>query len=617
MKTSRYVYSLLTLVLLLACLRFAVSAGAARPAEDRDPQWTYTPIRLAAYTFDPLDVAAQPPVAPELRLSDAARDAEGYYLLQFQGPIQQEWVDTVVRSGVALYDYVPEFTFIAKLDDAARKRVERLPFVRWLGVYQPAFRVQPDLAVAAGVSDIRSISSYGDTGASLHRQIDGGNIALLIRVFPDEDADAVSEAIRNLGGVVHEVQQTAWRGTIRADLPMDQLTAIAQMHGVQWIEPAPRWELTNNVAADVMHVREIWDGLGFRGEGQIVAVTDTGLDQGAMAPGVLHDDFEDGNGNSRVVALFDLVGDGAEDVNNGHGTHVAGSVLGNGIRSGSDPFHHVYPGTAFPGMAPEANLVFQAIEDNETGLLTGLPSDLYPLFAQTYDVGARVHSNSWGAALDGQYTSGDQDVDEFVWDHPNMVVLYAAGNAGEDANGDGHVDPTSIDTPGAAKNAITVGASENLRPSGSVPTLTIDYAWGQAWPQDFPVNPLAADHVSDNPFGMAAFSGRGPTRDGRTKPDIVAPGTNIISTRSSLAAGSGWGVVDGDYMFMGGTSMATPLVAGASALVREFYTRTYAWDPSAALVKATLVNGAQELSPGQYGRPLSQWQRQTVDTWDN
>ena len=132
------------------------------------------------------------------------------------------------------------------------------------------------------------------------------------------------------------------------------------------------------------------------------------------------------------------------------------------------------------------------------------------------------------------------------------------------------------------------------------------------------MNPLAHDHVSDSPDGLAAFSSRGPTLDGRTKPDIVAPGTNIISTRSSVASGSGWGIVDGDYMYDGGTSMATPFAAGASALVREFYTRTYALDPSAALVKATLVNGAQgAVAPGQYGSPMWRWHRDTVDTWDN
>jgi subtilisin family serine protease len=108
---------------------------------------------------------------------------------------------------------------------------------------------------------------------------------------------------------------------------------------------------------------------------------------------------------------------------------------------------------------------------------------------------------------------------------------------------------------------------------------------------------------------MAAFSSRGPCLDGRIKPDIVAPGTNIISTKSSLATdlwttGGLGGGLENSYIFSGGTSMSTPLVAGAATLVREFYTDVEgltAPSPSAALIKATLLNGAFDMSPGQYG----------------
>ena len=330
------------------------------------------------------------------------------------------------------------------------------------------------MTAAADVADGGSLSSFGGRGETVPYQTERGNLALIIRTFPDEDVQAVADAVSALGGVVHNVSRTRWRGTIRADLPDDQLVGAAHVLGVQWIEPAPIWQLTNNIAADVMNILEVWNTLGLRGEGQIVAVTDGGFDQGAMDAELLHDDFEDGAGGSRVVALYDLVGDGAGDTNSGHGTHVAGSVLGNGQRSGSDPLHHSYPSTAYAGAAPEARLVFQATEENATGFLTGIPADLNLLFTQTYTSGARVHSNSWGAALDGEYAGSAQNVDEFVWDHPEMVILFAAGNSGEDADGDGRVDATSLGSPAAAKNVITVGASENLRPSGSSPTPGLD-----------------------------------------------------------------------------------------------------------------------------------------------
>jgi len=575
-------------------------------------------IRLAGFTFDPLDRTAQPSLAPALRLDGYTLDVPGYYLLQFQGPVRPEWKEAVTQAGARLYDYIPDFAFIARLDAAAHTQVRALPFVRWLGVYQPAYRLAPGL-LATATQEFDPAAAVSTPGGLEARPLLVGKdvLSLTLLVFPDKDVHAIAGALRTLGAIVHDVVHSKWKGTIRVDLPGEKLVEAVRLPGVKWIEPAPQWRLANNVAADIMNVRQVWDSHGLRGAGQIVAVADTGLDRGSTDPAALHDDFEDGSGGSRVVALFDLVGDGADDVNSGHGTHVAGSVLGNGVRWGSDPTSHTYPDTAYVGMAPEAELVFQAVEENASGALSGIPGDLNTLFDQAYAAGARVHSNSWGSAVDGAYTSESQNVDEFVWDHPDVVILFAAGNAGEDSDADGKVDRTSLGAPGTAKNAITVGATESLRPSGSTPSPGFDIVWGAgSWATFYPVNPLANDHVSDDPGGMAAFGSRGPTLDGRIKPDVVAPGTNIVSVRSSTASASGWGVVDANYVYMGGTSMATPLAAGAAALVREYYTRTHGVEPSAALVKATLANGAQELAPGQYGSPVPYWHREKADSLD-
>ena len=99
---------------------------------------------------------------------------------------------------------------------------------------------------------------------------------------------------------------------------------------------------------------------------------------------------------------------------------------------------------------------------------------------------------------------------------------------------------------------------------------------------------------------VVAFSSRGPTNDGRIKPDVVAPGTFILSTRSRFIAPNhtGWAkfAPNKDYFFMGGTSMATPLVAGAIALIRQFLrTKKKIRRPSAALLKATLIHGAERM----------------------
>ena len=186
--------------------------------------------------------------------------------------------------------------------------------------------------------------------------------------------------------------------------------------------------------------------------------------------------------------------------------------------------------------APKARLVFQSVLDANDGL-GGLPDDLSDLFTKPYTTDkARIHTNSWGSTGNfGVYEQQAHEVDQFVHEHRDMLICFAAGNEGIDRNANGAIDPGSVTPPGRAKNCLTVGACENNRPNK---TLT----YGQGWPADFPANPIKTDRVANNPDGLVAFSSRGPIRDGRIKPDVVAPGTFILSTRSRATLSKGWGL---------------------------------------------------------------------------
>ncbi|MCC6728645.1 MAG: S8 family serine peptidase [Chthonomonadales bacterium] len=272
---------------------------------------------------------------------------------------------------------------------------------------------------------------------------------------------------------------------------------------------------------------------------------------------------------------------------NGHGTHTAGSILGSGANSAGQ-----YRGSAFDSM-----ICHQSLSSAASGALDGFPDDSYALYAQAYDSDARIHSDSWGSDTAGTYDIGAMQADEFMWDFPDMLLLFSAGNAGEDANSDGIIDLGSVGSPATAKGCITVGASESVRTGVGIPGRWGDYVWGGG--VQYTADPIETDPVSNNYDGMAALSSRGPCGDGRVKPDLVAPGTNVISARSQVGSSTGWGVLNAFYMYDGGTSMSCPLAAGAAALARQYYVERRGFSPSAALLKATMIHGAADM-PGQY-----------------
>lgn len=579
-----------------------------------------TLIKLRSVELDTSLAPPQPPESLKMRsLKNVSGTAKKYWLIQFIGPVKPDWSEEIALAGAAFGDYIPENAFLAEMSEDVAAIVKTKLFVQWIGPYEPVYKVSLQLMgrkKKIPSSELKTLAIATDT--ILPSPL--GNIVVILH-RPGEMKNVLN-AIKKLGGKI--ISQGKAR--IRVDLDPSFISEIAAINGVKWIEPVVIPKLFNNVAEDIVGVRHVWDNHGLDGSGEIVAVADTGIDTG-LNDNSLHQDIRGRLVNifswsipGGLHPLFDNTSwdDGAADLDSGHGTHVAGSVLGSGLASG---------GTT-RGMAFNASLVFQAVEQwadwksvynnppynmSDGYYLLGIPDDLRDLFRQAYDSGARIHTNSWGGNTDSsgndifsQYTEDSAAIDEFIWQHKDMCILFAAGNSGVDNNSNGVIDLDSLSVQSVAKNCITVGASENNRPHGSSPAPGYDLTYAAF---GYPANPVRNDHVSDNPDGMAAFSSRGPADDERIKPDVVAPGTNILSVRSSVAASTGWGllpVADPGrpfYMYMGGTSMATPLTAGTTALIRQYLRNVCLHAaPSAALLKAVLLHGAVSMT-GQYAPP--------------
>lgn len=288
---------------------------------------------------------------------------------------------------------------------------------------------------------------------------------------------------------------------------------------------------------------------GLTGEGQIVAVADSGLDAGSTDD--IHPDLKSVPGKMpKVVLLKSWADRKVPDDPDGHGTHMAAAIAGTGAASNGK----------FRGIAPGASIYFQAILDSKGD--PAPPADLADLFSPAYSAGARVHVNGWGGGPDAYLDQASQ-VDNFVRSHPDFLVIFGAGNSGPSAG--------TITGEANSKNALAVGASTLPRPA---------------------FTPGAGDTTAP-----ADFSSRGPAGDGRIKPELLAPASDVISARSRLVEGNLPGYPD--YTQMQGTSMAAAVAGGSSALIREYFKKYMDMStPSAALVKAALINGARTAAGG-------------------
>jgi len=521
-----------------------------------------------------IDPTAPKPELAALSLVNATAKASDYLVVQTKQPLTKAQRAALAKAGAKILEAVPGDAFICYFPNTSLAKVRALPFVSWAELYPQAVKLSPALRdldqVPGGVPATATLASATGQLDATRKPV---RIVLHRNVNPKTAKKHIAEAAHVAPADVEIVG-----GRVQLKVKVRRLTDLAALDEVRHIEAVRPRKLHNAVARQIMRVPNGNPVPGNQGAGEVVAIADTGFDKGSTTN--VHPAFK-----GRVKKLYALGRPGRKDDPDGHGTHVAGSVLGDGHSATEGPVR---------GTAPKAKLLFQSVLDADNGL-GGLPDDLVKLFGPPYKDKARIHTNSWGTDGDfGMYDQQAHDLDQFVDKHRDMLICFSAGNEGVDRNANGRIDSNSVSAPGTAKNCLTVGASESNRPDKTE-------TYGKAWPNDFPANPIRNDRMANNPDGMVAFSSRGPTLDGRIKPDVVAPGTYILSTRSRATQSKGWGLSsDPLYMFEGGTSMATPLVAGCAANVRAFLRQTHKIKkPSAALLKASIINGARDLA-GQY-----------------
>jgi hypothetical protein len=556
-------------------------------AERRDDMRT---VETAAGELDPRSDRSS------LAAKEAPDRQETLALVQFVGPPKQAWVDRLRETGARIVTYQAENAYVVHARGAA---VDRLAALQG---GHPAVRAVSVLTAADKLEDRSSRS-----GVFAVTTVDG---------TPGEEARDEAAA---LGGPAAAAPITV--GALRTEyrpLSSAEVSELARDPAVVAVEAYADPELFDERAAQIVagnlngsfaptgptYLDWVVDPARIPNQNTFdfaIDVTDGGLDNGADPPA--HPDFRELGSTSnpdRVAYMANYTTDADARDCRGHGTNVASVAAGYNTVSSAPEYEDSSNYNHGLGVAPFARVGASKIFNcDETFSSTWTPAGGT---APAYAAGARISNNSWGTGNSsnwGNYRARSAAYDALVRDaHSNpgnqqMVEVFAAGNHGDDntpgSNNEGY---GTISMEGSAKNVITVGAAESVRASG---------------PDGCGVTNSQANSARD----IINFSSRGPTDDGRLKPDLVAPGTHVTGAAPQHGGYTGLGVCNKFltgttwYSVNSGSSQAVPHVSGAAALLRHWYRRTQTGntaDPSPALTKALLVNTATDLADGDNGK---------------
>ena len=494
------------------------------------------------------------PAAPGFDVPAESAAEWKHHLVQLAGPPNEEWTRQIEAQGIDVVEPISSYGLFVVGDPAVVASLRQLPFVTWVGPFKPAYRIAPNLA--------------GRTGRIQY---------VSIGIYPDDEVPRVKAKLAQLGAtVVREAPPSKHYHDeytrLIVEVNADDLPTLAELPGVRWLEfaspqPGLDGERETQIVAENLNgssgamqapipgYRAWLNRVELDGAGIVIAICDTGVSRNASNNANGHLDLR-----GRQTTFIDYSGGFATSDTNGHGTHVAGIAVGNaatGKREGPPPNDFLLG----QGMAPNASYLTQNALEGPWP-----PANWGTLTHDAVSNQAIVMNNSWwdGGPAGSGYTENSRRFDQLVRDPDpdtgqleQLVIVFSAGNAGP--------APSTITPPKEAKNPIVVGNSLTFGP-GPAP---------------------------DDIRGIARSSSRGPALDGRLLPNVVAPGTNVSSADADT--------ID-DYVLMTGTSMAAPHVSGTCALLIEWWRKSHANStPSTAMLKALLINGAEDLAGGPDG----------------
>ncbi len=524
-------------------------------------------ILLVGKVFDPVQEPPSRGLDPLFDSRSPGMKKPVFTLVQFRREVTRPLRLSLEAMGIEILRYIPNRTLLVRTNARGLRKLRLLNEVRWTGPFTADMKVPP----------------------ALLQDVFDGPFFLEAMVLPGGSAlSALSAARAAAPSITLTSIFKKPRGTLlRVKVEGKQLgTAAVALASDPYVEDVNLWSLPKILNDNTIYIIQsddtadntnyslsatIWNH-DIIGTGQVVCVNDTGLDSDMCFFKYTPNGYADAQNpvppdpgtldmSKKVIGYAVLPGADPYDASWAafHGTHVSCTVLGDNLATLSTPTTSGHDSE--DGMAPQAKLYMQDAGDS-SGSLAGLSGDLYTISEQAYNAGAFCQSDSWGAqdpTAAMPYGSDAFDMDLFTWDHEEFLHIVAQGNT------DGG---PYVGSPAIAKNVVAVGATTN----GSVGSTSTAY-----------------------------FSAAGPTRDGRVKPDICAPGENIYSAAGDAVHGDG----NCSTKSMSGTSMATPACSGGTALARQYFTDGFyptgarnasdSMVPSAALLKAVLINGADDM----------------------